>query len=767
MTKADPFKVDLLAPLGSVDLKLQSGVEAYRAAFGEKEVNLLVRETEPTGPPAPSAPTAMAGARVPKTAAVPPLEQTVPENIENGQHLTGARRHRLAIEAQSYFNGFQLLPWVQNLLQDLIRDRPNDPWEYISNSSNRQRKLSSGFVAVTAPPQEVYKISSEFAPYLNAHFRSIPAPTWATLHARFRAADPTRAARAGERNVATIEATMHDIKGEEELAGQSIEATIQPPLPCDIKSEEKMSGDADTDASGKLAAQSLEIAQQRSHDMAGEQVGEEGGVDAVPMCEESEEAFRKRVRGILLEAANDGSLSTSLKVAAGVSPRQEEGSAEKPCDEGEVSLKERAAMLLAEASDDGSFMEALMKAKTPTHERAKQAASALSESHGEVQNEPDEELEKPAEGMAMLLAKARQTLVEASENGRFEEALLKSPPTVEIQSWSQRLYTYEEKPSVGTWLGRLAPTCAVPEAERAAVASAVTEKVVAALPRAAPGADSVSPPVAVSTRPPWGELPSVGTWHSRLLSPSCRLNAATEPKASEAQEVADGEMTPAAAHDPIEGARRKARDLLKQSVDEGQLESLLMALPCEMPPATSTAAATEQLPWHRLPSVGTWCGCAAPQTPQQAAKTDALEQPHAVAAQEAEVAALEQATDVPAPKDHQAASPKEAEVATPEKHVGQQVPSQAGGYPVSEMPPSQLVSPTDTSGVTIAEMETKIRARNDRFREENEALRSENARLKGLREMKAEGDELRKSNLKLRRQLAELTQNAVGLSPKD
>merc|ERR1712087_44457 len=67
------------------------------------------------------------------------------------------------------------------------------------------------------------------------------------------------------------------------------------------------------------------------------------------------------------------------------------------------------------------------------------------------------------------------------------------------------------------------------------------------------------------------------------------------------------------------------------------------------------------------------------------------------------------------------------------------------------MPPKERS--TRLIGDSLAELEAKIRHRNDRFRRENEALRHENQRLKKLRECNDEAVKLGAQNEKLRKEL--------------
>ena len=123
----DPFKVDLLAPLGSAVINYQPGANAYpiqvpvNGAIGS--VTLAVREMEK-----------------PKQVdlnAISSMEYTKDEKGRPATPATASRRHRLALQARTYLDDHQLLMFVQSLLQGLIKDRPTDPWEYINEAHTK------------------------------------------------------------------------------------------------------------------------------------------------------------------------------------------------------------------------------------------------------------------------------------------------------------------------------------------------------------------------------------------------------------------------------------------------------------------------------------------------------------------------------------------------------------------------------------------------------------------------------------------------------
>jgi len=131
--EANPsLKVDLLAPLGSSEIQFQPGANAYpiqlpiNGAIGS--VTLAIREIEKP---------------VPKMDlnAIASMEYTKDDKGRPSTPGTASRRHRLALAARTYLDDHQLLMFVQSMLQGLIRDRPDDPWDYINDMSLLSKKL--------------------------------------------------------------------------------------------------------------------------------------------------------------------------------------------------------------------------------------------------------------------------------------------------------------------------------------------------------------------------------------------------------------------------------------------------------------------------------------------------------------------------------------------------------------------------------------------------------------------------------------------------
>jgi len=53
------------------------------------------------------------------------------------------RRDRLEADARSYLDKHQVLTWVQDVIQELVQDRPEDPWDYIVGGIASRRSLTT------------------------------------------------------------------------------------------------------------------------------------------------------------------------------------------------------------------------------------------------------------------------------------------------------------------------------------------------------------------------------------------------------------------------------------------------------------------------------------------------------------------------------------------------------------------------------------------------------------------------------------------------
>jgi len=142
-----PLKVDLLAPLGSATLDLNSRSDSYdveilppEGSAGTKtsmRVNLRVRED--SAPAEVRSSSYPSGAGPASGAAASLIDHAIGPSPQSSRSVPGAttsqasssRRHLMALAARTYLEEHNLFLWVQTLLQDLIRDKPVDPWKYI------------------------------------------------------------------------------------------------------------------------------------------------------------------------------------------------------------------------------------------------------------------------------------------------------------------------------------------------------------------------------------------------------------------------------------------------------------------------------------------------------------------------------------------------------------------------------------------------------------------------------------------------------------
>jgi len=77
---------------------------------------------------------------------------------------TASRRHRLALEARHYLDEHNLLSWTQVLFQDLIRERPADPWSFINEQTkyaSLMAKKQESKEPVSVRTQKFYKLAED------------------------------------------------------------------------------------------------------------------------------------------------------------------------------------------------------------------------------------------------------------------------------------------------------------------------------------------------------------------------------------------------------------------------------------------------------------------------------------------------------------------------------------------------------------------------------------------------------------------------------
>lgn len=134
---ANPFKVDLLAPLGNTVFEVNAGKEKYpfevKSRYGGKSMHVTLRVREDSKQSACFADNELDGLHG--------VRQSISENLARASAAEcPARRHQVALEHRAYLDSHDLLPWVHSLLEDLIRDRPDDPWTFIDATTERVRR---------------------------------------------------------------------------------------------------------------------------------------------------------------------------------------------------------------------------------------------------------------------------------------------------------------------------------------------------------------------------------------------------------------------------------------------------------------------------------------------------------------------------------------------------------------------------------------------------------------------------------------------------
>jgi len=129
-------KVDLLSALGSVGFEIRPGAEEYPATVKMRDgaiARLTFRFRE-------NAEGAHGTAVAVDSGAPPPAGACSFPSAHGEGTLSSARRHITALEARAYLDEHDLFTWIQGLLQNLIHDRPSNPWDYIDTHTAAARK---------------------------------------------------------------------------------------------------------------------------------------------------------------------------------------------------------------------------------------------------------------------------------------------------------------------------------------------------------------------------------------------------------------------------------------------------------------------------------------------------------------------------------------------------------------------------------------------------------------------------------------------------
>jgi hypothetical protein len=449
-----PFKVDLLAPLGSAEINYEPGANAYPVQVavngGIGSITLGVCEMEKP-------------AKVDLNA-ISSMEYTKDDKGRPATPATASRRHRLALQARTYLDDHQLLMFVQSVLQGLIRDRPEDPWDYINEASLSAKKLG---VPEPYRPGNTPRDENEFSPSSRAQvvpaFMQYAASEDGTTWAEYCAPSRPEVNEEGKIVGPWLEVMQAAVAFEHETPGWSSKPefadTSATPATMVLDFLERCGyaefADALTAAEGEALAQyeavetyrddvneatpvvSERAAQDSAELPSSVQVGQNFVLNPSvgtwisrrqpppppPTQEELEEerdALRKRVWGSLTEASSDGRLSRQLKEYA-------EGCIEE--------LRDGAVAALKKASEDGLHdqlkgqMRAMEELRRTSSSRLLEAANNGSLQKALPSLRESEALAAPSrsgdgsDDVKEIQLKARDVLLQASGNGRLTEAL--------------------------------------------------------------------------------------------------------------------------------------------------------------------------------------------------------------------------------------------------------------------------------------------------------------------------------------------------------
>lgn len=122
----NPFRVDLLKPVGSAKLALKPGEGSYTTTLhgpGGRDVQVKFAVCEPGKAP-PAMDPDEAEAQAEEETKIPPLSLDALKGADGQLPLSAA-------VAKEYLDQHNLLPFVRSLLQTVIRERPEDPFSYI------------------------------------------------------------------------------------------------------------------------------------------------------------------------------------------------------------------------------------------------------------------------------------------------------------------------------------------------------------------------------------------------------------------------------------------------------------------------------------------------------------------------------------------------------------------------------------------------------------------------------------------------------------
>lgn len=149
VSSASSFNVDLLAPLGNTSFEVSAAQEKYpfevKSRYGGKSMHLTLRVREDSS----------SRFCTDELDGLHNVRQSIGDNLAASiASESPARRHQAAIEQRAYLDSHDLLPWVNSLMQDLIRDRPGDPWKYIDAITESARRKSAPSSKLEESPEK-------------------------------------------------------------------------------------------------------------------------------------------------------------------------------------------------------------------------------------------------------------------------------------------------------------------------------------------------------------------------------------------------------------------------------------------------------------------------------------------------------------------------------------------------------------------------------------------------------------------------------------
>eukprot|EP00434_Breviolum_minutum_P042702 symbB.v1.2.038025.t1/scaffold5783.1/size36695/2 len=138
----NPLKIDILKQVGSAYLVMKPGEDRYKVYFGEDVKMDLELELKK-------------------------IDGEVPQEPEEGSKKTEAAAG--AKDAKEYLESHKVLQFVQAVLQTVIKEKPENPYDYMA------RHFMNGYEAHEAAEKVTKKVESPKAPKAEAPVEAAPA----------------------------------------------------------------------------------------------------------------------------------------------------------------------------------------------------------------------------------------------------------------------------------------------------------------------------------------------------------------------------------------------------------------------------------------------------------------------------------------------------------------------------------------------------------------------------------------------------------------